>query len=394
MANERPDGADQPSVEQWPKRSGPTIDLDPAAVSDDTQKAERAGAFSRFSARTLIDRLLPPLSGAVAALLVLGVLWLNGLIGQRQLQPPTVSPSQFESVAANVGDLSARLARLEAVAARPPATPVDTAMASRLDALERTLADLRNDLAQAKEQNAAATATVNDLKSATREGTGAPDLAPLTERLSRLEQAVKTLTDTGRREQAAAGDNSLRRLAVASALDVAVRDGQPFQAALTAAKQVAGNPPLLAPLEPFAAKGIPSEANTLRELLALLQQIAAARNDKGATPSKGNSTSDKSLQAAGPLDWLRSRLTGLVRIERTDAAPVRANDGAPPAKSIEAVARGTDLAAVKRDLAKLPQADDPRIQAWIKAADAREAALAASRQFAAEALAAAAQSGQ
>jgi hypothetical protein len=52
------------------------------------------------------------------------------------------------------------------------------------------------------------------------------------------------------------------------------------------------------------------------------------------------------------------------------------------------------LAATRQDLAKLPQAADPQIQAWIKSVDAREAALAASQKFSTEALAAFGKSGQ
>jgi len=76
-----------------------------------------------------------------------------------------------------------------------------------------------------------------------------------------------------------------------------------------------------------------------------------------------------------------------VRIERDTGA-------APAASASPAAVRREDLAAARKDVASLPQAADPQIQAWLKSVDAREAALAASQKFSAEALAAFGKSGQ
>ena len=55
---------------------------------------------------------------------------------------------------------------------------------------------------------------------------------------------------------------------------------------------------------------------------------------------------------------------------------------------ITAAALRNDLAEARRELKTLAPADRAAAQAWLDKADARDAALAASRQFAADAMAA------
>ncbi len=124
MTNDRKDEAPAGSAEEWPKRAGPTIDLDASDVSGDTQASGGTNAAGTFFQRVTGglsgagSRVLPILAaligGAVAALLVLAAFWAGGLIGEQQAAQPAVSPAQFDNVAANVGDLTARVARVEA----------------------------------------------------------------------------------------------------------------------------------------------------------------------------------------------------------------------------------------------------------------------------------------
>ena len=184
----------------------------------------------------------------------------------------------------------------------------------------------------------------------------------------------------------------MRRLVLANMLDATVRRGEPYAAALAAARQVAGDPAVLAPLETFAANGIPAEAvYYLRDIVAVLQRIAANDTAKApGTKQAGAPATDKAVAGSGVLDRLQTGLARLVRIERSDAA----SEGKPAPAAADTAVRRETLAATRQDLAKLPQSADPQIQAWIKAVDAREAALAASQRFSAEALAALAKSGQ
>jgi hypothetical protein len=389
MTDERKDEAPAASAEEWPKRAGPTIDLDASEVSGDTRK-DGINAAGRFftHARERLARdgawlgLFAGLGGAIAALLVFAGFWAAGMVGQ---QPAAaVSPTEFDNVAANVGDLTARLARVEANAGKAAAPATDPALAGRIDGLDKSIAAVRDEAAGLRTQLRTMTTQLNDVKAAPRDGS-APvvDLAPLEERLTRLEQAIKALAaEQAKPAPASVDDINVRRLVVANTLEAAVRRGETYATALAAAKQVAANPAALSPLDPFAAKGIPSEASYLRDIVPVLQRIA----DTGA--KQGGSTAATSPAASGVLDRLQSGLAKFVRVER-DAGPA-ARD-VPPA---QASVRRDDLAAARQDIAKLPQATDPQVQAWIKAVDAREAALAAAQKFSTEALAMVSKSGQ
>jgi hypothetical protein len=396
MTNDRKDEAPAGSAEEWPKREGPTIDLDASDVSGDTLASGGTNAAGTFFQRMkgglsgAGSRVLPILAaligGAVAALLVLAAFWGSGLIGEQQAVQPAVSPSQFDNVAANVGDLSARVARVETAAAKspPPAPAPDPTLAGRTEALERSLATVRDEVGKVNGQLRTITSSLNELKAMPRDGAVAavPDLGPLTERLARLEDATRALAAD---RKPAADDINVRRLVAANTLDAAVRRGEPFAAALAVAKQVAADPNSLVPLDAFAARGIPAEATYLRDIVPVLQRLADGNVAK-AKPADAESSA-----GTGVLDRLKSGAAKLVRIER-DAGPVTA--AAPAASASPAAVRREDLAAAKKDVASLPQAADPQVQAWLKSIDAREAALAASQKFSAEALAAFGKSGQ
>jgi len=408
MSNERKDEPPAASAEEWPKRNPPTIDLDASEVSGDTSTARgmnAARAFARaagdrasaLGARTggLMSKLLAPLGGAIAALLVLAAFWAGGLIGQPQLPPPppAVSSAQFDNVAANVGDLTARLARVETAVARPAALAIDPALASRTDALERALASVREEASRLGAQLRTATVSINELKAAPREGatSPAPDMTPLTERLKELETAVRSLEAVAAKPPAPATDGEgMRRLVAANALDAAVRGGEPYVVALAVAKQVAANPAALAPLDRYAASGIPSETTLLREIVAVLENVAAGDAARIAGNRRTGAPTTEPAQA-GILDRLQSGLSKLVQIERIDATATRM---APPQPAANAAVRRDSLASARQDIARLPVAANPQVQAWIASADAREQALAAAQKFSAEALAAFGKSGQ
>jgi hypothetical protein len=390
MTDERKDEAPAASAEEWPKRAGPTIDLDASEVSGDTRKGGNAASGVLNQARERLsagrDRawlgLIAGLSGAIAAVLVFAAFWSGGMIGQQPTA--SVSPVQFDNVAANVGDLTARLARVEASAGKATAPANDPALAGRIDGLEKSIAAVREEATALRANLRTMITQLNDLKAAPRDGAApAVDLAPLDERLTRLEQAIKSLAaEQAKPAPASVDDINVRRLVVANTLEAAVRRGDAYATALAAAKQVAANPTALSPLDPFAAKGIPSEASYLRDIVPVLQRIA----DAGA--SKPASSATTSSSESGVLDRLQSGLARFVRVER---------DTGPPAKDVpltQAAVRRDDLTVARQDIAKLPQASDPQIQAWIKAVDAREAALVAAQKFSAEALAAVGKSGQ
>jgi hypothetical protein len=119
---------------------------------------------------------------------------------------------------------------------------------------------------------------------------------------------------------------------------------------------------------------VPSANALSRELLALVPKLS--------TPAQDNATT-----GTGLVDRLQAGAAKLVRIERTGTDAVGSDRGAVVAR-VTAAALRNDLAEARRELKMLPPSDRAAAQSWLDKADARDAALAASRQFATEAMAA------
>jgi hypothetical protein len=164
----------------------------------------------------------------------------------------------------------------------------------------------------------------------------------------------------------------------AALLDVLVRVGDPYPVALTAAKSLSDNADALKPLERFAASGVPNVNALSRELLTLVPKLSPPAPDDATT-------------GAGLVGRLEAGASKLVRIQRTDT--VGTDRGAIVAR-VTAAALRNDMAEARRELNTLTPADRAAAQAWLDKAGARDAALAASRQFAADAMAALAKPGQ
>jgi len=139
-----------------------------------------------------------------------------------------------------------------------------------------------------------------------------------------------------------------------------------------AARDLAPDASALRPLEAFAITGVPSAAVLSRDLLALLPKL---------TPAEPAATT-----GTGIVDRLQAGAARLIRIERTDA--VDGNDRSAIASRAAAAARRNDVVEAKRELLTLASADRALVQPWLDRVDARDAALATSRQFVAEATAA------
>jgi hypothetical protein len=163
---------------------------------------------------------------------------------------------------------------------------------------------------------------------------------------------------------------ALRRVVAASLLDVAVRHGDPFAAQLAAAKPLAANADALKPLEAFAASGVPSAPALCRDLVAIVPKLTPPAPDADTTGS-------------GIVDRLQAGAAKLVRIQRADAT---GTDRASVVARITAAALRNDLNEARRELNTLSPADRAAAQGWIEKADARDAALAASRKFASDAM--------
>jgi hypothetical protein len=393
MVDDKSDDRD-PQLDR-PKRAPPTLDLDAIEISDETQQADAAAADSarkpageRSWALGMIasSAIVSAIFGAGAAALVV---WALGRPGETAGPAPQANNAAVDALAARIAKvesktaapqndnaaidaLKARVASIESKPAAPaaPATS-DPALAAQIESLQKSAATLRDELAAARAQSEKVAAVVNEVKSAPRE-TPPPDLSPINERLAKIEAAARTLSaETAQRNAAPVDDPQLRRVVAASLLDVSVRAGEPYAAALAAAKPFAGNADALKPLDGFAATGVPSTNTLNRELLALLPKLSPPPQDSSTTGS-------------GIVDRLQAGAARLVRIERTDA--VAGNDRNAIVSRVTAAAVRNDIAEARRELKTLAPADRAAAQAWIDRADARDAALAASRLFAADAM--------
>jgi hypothetical protein len=352
------------------RRAPPTIDLEASEVSGETRNAgedARPEPVATEPAPAISPWIVAALSGAVAASLVICVGWL---LGWPAVLPVTSSSPPFN--AAVIDDLAARVAGIEAKINKPAAPAPDPAMVGRVEALEKSVASLRGDLSGLRAQSEKLTGAVNDVKSTPRESAPSVDLSAINERIAQVERAARAQASEIAQESARPADDvPLRRVVAASVLDVSVRQGEPYVAALAAAKSLAENADALKPLDDFAATGVPSAASLSRELLTLVPKLS---------PAQENATS-----GSGIVDRLQAGAAKLVRIERTDGV---GNDRGAVVARVTAAGLHNDFAEARRELKTLAPADRAAAQAWLDKADARDAALAASRQFASEAMAA------
>jgi hypothetical protein len=396
MVDDRPEDIGSPPDPGRAKRAPPTIELKATDVTGDIRntagdarpeqapqsspdggpsEARTDGASAAISPaipRPISPWVIAPISGAVAATLVITVGWM---LGWPAVQ---VAPSVPQINASAIDDLTARVAGLEQKTGKQV---TDAAAAARTDALEKSLIALRGDLASLRSQSEKLAAEANNAKSASGESVAAPDLSALNERISQLERSSRNqsaeIARAGEKiaENKPADDMPLRRVVAAALLDVAVQQGHPFPALLTTAKSLSPNPDALKPLEAFAATGVPNPPLLSRELLTLVPKLS---------PPAESSTS-------GIIDRLQAGASKLVRIERTDAT---GNDRSAIVARATAAALRNDFAEARRELNTLSATDRAPAQAWLDKADARDAALAASRQFAADAMTVLARPGQ
>ena len=272
MVDHRPEDTGPLPDQDRPKRAPPTIDLQATEVS--SEPAEQAGGepepefkpqaaeaepssepspqapppepVSQPISQPISPWAIAPISGAVAAALVIGVGWL---LGWPTVQ--TASPAPPQVNAAAVDELTTRVASLELKASK--AAPVtDAAATARIDALEKSITALRGELAASRAQSEKLAAAINEVKAAPRDGAApAPDLSGINERIAKIDSAMRAqaaalaqqssqLAAATAAEAKPADDLPLRRVVAASLLDGAVRHGDPFAAPLAAAKAGCG----------------------------------------------------------------------------------------------------------------------------------------------------------
>ena len=399
MVDDRPENQGSLPDSERPKREPPTIDLEASEVISETAKASAAAsvetapeAATETPAAEPVSQPIPaaapvspwivaPVSGAVAAALVIGVGWM---LGWPAVQPAAAPPAPQLNAAA-IDDLTGRIAGLETKISKPAAPVVDPASLARMETLEKSLTALRGELATARAQGEKLAAAINEVRSAPRaDGSApAPDLSGINEQISRIESAVRaqaaeiaqqasSIAATKSADAKPADDLPLRRVVAGALLDVLVRTGDPYPAALAAAKTLAPNADALKPLDQFVTTGVPNAGQMSRELLTLVPKLTPAAPPEPFTAG------------SGIVERLQAGAAKLVKIERAD---ISGSDRGAVVARVTAAALRNDSNEARRELKTLPPADRTAAQAWLDKADARDAALAASRQFATDAMA-------
>ncbi|EKS34780.1 COG4223 family protein [Afipia broomeae] len=398
MDDDKQDKAGTSSGSDAAKRPPPTIELTASEVSespsapdtpdadagapkpDHSEQPSHPSAESAAAASSNPSRassvFLSAVAGAVAALLAIGAATFAGW----PPQPAPVSTAPLtDGIAANKADITAmgtRIAKVESDAAKPAARPVaDPAIIARIDAVEKSLASLRSDIAAVRGQNEKTAAAISELRSAAPQGVmggeakaPAVDTAAIEERIARIERATAALSAAAAAPPAE--DPKVRKLDALIHLDKAVTRGLPYATELAAARAVAGDADALRALDGFATAGLPTDDALSKELLALLPQLAP-KPDPQPAPS-------------GIVERLQQSFAKLVRIQRTDA--LASGPTGIIARATAAAQRG-DLNEAKRELLQLPPSDRVPVRPWIAKVEGRDKARAAFEQFTMETLA-------
>ena len=375
MDDNRPDDPASPDAGR-PRRAPPTIDLEATEVTtssaspggeENAGDKSEAGRSSTLSYAAMQPFLVAAVTGAVTAAVVIAGAHLAGWPAETPRPIAEINTGAIEALSSRVNELEGRTAK--------PAAP-DPALSSRFDALEKSLGQLRADLANARARSDKLASDLDAVKSTPTAAAAAPappDLSAIEGRLAEIERAVRAESENvAQAANKPVDDSALRRLVVASMLDLSVRQNEPFRQALKAAQALAPDPQALQPLEGFAASGVPNAANLCRELLTLVPKLEP--------PRPGNTTT-----GTGIVDRLQAGAAKLVRIERTDASG--SDRGAIVARLTSAAVRN-DLAETRRELNSLTPADRAPAQTWLDKVNERDAALAAARHFTSEAMAA------
>jgi hypothetical protein len=375
-----------------PRRRPPTIDL--TATEIDTEKPAQTAPGSESvgepadghdapggrAAWNFAGKLQPLAIGAGAGAIIMAAvivgLWLAGLV------PPLTGAPAAGVTSPNAGTGGQISAQLDKIQTELQARQPDTAASARLSAVEAQTKVFNDSLAALNRRldgiAVAAQSALEHADAATEAAKGAAtgtvqrsDVEALADRIASLENTVRGLSNSEARRPSSTGDHAARAALAAEALRAAVERGASFQAELATVKSFGVDHSAIAPLEPFAADGVPAAADLAHELAALTPQLLQA---SGGAPAGGSF-----------LGRLEDNAKGLVRITPVDAPP----SDEPPAvvARIDADAARDDIAGALADIARLPQSAKTLAEPWVQKVDARNAAIAASRRIAADALA-------
>jgi hypothetical protein len=282
-------------------------------------------------------------------------------------------------------DVGSRLTKLETAFASARSAASDPALANRIAVLEGDLKALREMVSivsrlsdeaatnarEARQRAEATAAALAELQKASgKPSVAQSDFEALLNRVNALDRGQSGLEAALAQRAAGDQDRAGRKALAATALQSAVTRGDPYAPELAVLKSLGVDARLLAPLEPFADSGAPSEAALARELGTLMPSLRA--NAAGTS------------QDGGFLNKLQANAEKLVRIR-----PLTEPAGGDPAAvltRLELKAGQGDITGALAELNSLPSTIRAPAEAWMKKAQARIAAVEASRRLSADAL--------
>ena len=379
---------------------GATIHEPPGESTAGSNAGDRQS--SGHSGGRLKSHALSALFGAAATAAIIGGIWLGGLIPPRNAATPSdttppVSPSAPMSGAATStrafdADIAARLDKIERTIQGGRTEP---ALGNRMAAVETQAKTLGNSVAtlsgrvdeiasasqsavkQAEAAHAAAEAATSETQetsqAVSQNAAQRSDIEALANRIAALEGTVKALAAAATQPASQTDDRPARLSVAAEALRATVERGAPYQAELAAVQALGVDRTATAPLAAFASQGVPSASALARELTEL-------------TPALENAVEPAAATDATFIDRLKANAQKLVRITPAGAPP--GNDPADVIARIKFHGADGDIDAALADIKQLPAPAKALAADWIKKAQSREAAIAASRQIATDALAA------
>ncbi|MCC6949405.1 MAG: hypothetical protein IT539_16730 [Bradyrhizobiaceae bacterium] len=376
---DRPDDAPPPPPRKR-RRKPPVLDLKAKEIGGATErpqaeerKEEQARAHSPAEAAAGFDWRALATNPLVAASvgLIAGAAAVYALMPRAQIVDPQAGALRNE-----IATLSARI---EELAARPPAAPDMSALGTRIDRLtaaigeaEKRLAAVEQrpepkapDLSGVTERTAAIESAVKDLRGTLADLRKLAEQAPpavtpaaidsLANRIGGLEQRIASLAAA---RTAATSASISAEIVALNALTDAIRSGKPFVKELEAARARLGDRAApLAALDAQAEKGLPTVATLAERFDALVPQLL-----RGPDP------------AGGFFSRLYTNAVRLVEV-RPVGEPEGTSAGAIVARMETKLARG-DLAGALAESDALPEPAKSTAASWLAAARERQDAEA------------------
>jgi hypothetical protein len=390
MAEDKTSQDSKPSMQK--QRPATTIDLpaeevisSPSSAAGEPVTAESVSSEKSSETPNRARVAFTPLLGAAigGGAVAIGALWYFGFIlagdvvtdisarlAKLEGQTRSATPAPDPGI---INDIAARIAKLEAATASGPAA--GSVPAPRVAILENNVKGIGDSVAsltgrhdELRAQLDAAQKSLAELRTNVAQQKGAEDSSELDKvasRIAPLESAVQNVQQAISSREANTADRAVRHALVASSLRDSVLRGAPYTTELAAFKSMGGDAAAVAVLEPFAAQGVPAPDKLCAELVKLLPKITAGSE----TPAK----------PAGFLDRLQVNAERLVRIR--PIGEVAGADSKAVLARLESKTARADVDGALSELAQLPAAQRAIADAWIAKAKARQAAFAAAREI-------------